>query len=99
MQDLESALSYMLHIEVATKTIIQGGEYLALRNFIGMLAKVTVTTVQQLPITCDLPPSKESITVAFWWTPIKEKPKDAAKQEPSSLGCPRKCFGCLHFLQ
>jgi len=39
MQDLESALSYMLNIEVATKPIIQGGEFSALRNFVGMLAK------------------------------------------------------------
>jgi len=42
MQDLESALSYMLNIEVATKPIIQGGEFSALRNFVGMLAKVIV---------------------------------------------------------
>lgn len=41
MQDLESGLSFMLNVEVATKPIIQGDEYLALRNFIGMLAKVT----------------------------------------------------------
>ena len=74
MQDLESALSYMLHIEVATKAIIQGGEYSALRNFVGMLAKVMVTTVQRLPITCDLSPSKESVRVGVWWMPIKEKP-------------------------
>ena len=45
MQDLESALSYMLHIEVATKPIIQGGEYSALRNFVGMLAQVIVRIV------------------------------------------------------
>ena len=40
MQDLESGISYMLNVEVATKPIIQGNEYLALRNFIGMLSKV-----------------------------------------------------------
>ena len=82
MQDLESALSYMLHIEVATKTIIQGGEYLALRNFIGMLAKVTVTTVQWLPITRDLPPSIESVRVVFWWTSIKENPRLLPNRSP-----------------
>ncbi|XP_067056320.1 sulfhydryl oxidase 1-like [Acropora muricata] len=39
MQDLESTLSYLMHVEVATKPIIKGGEYTALRNFVGMLAK------------------------------------------------------------
>lgn len=39
MQDLESTLYYMFHIEVPTKPIIQGSEYSALRNFVGMLAK------------------------------------------------------------
>ena len=42
MQDLESTLYYMFHIEVPTKPIIQGSEYSALRNFVGMLAKVTL---------------------------------------------------------
>lgn len=40
MQDLESGLSYMLKLEVANKPLIHGHEYLALRNFLGMLAKV-----------------------------------------------------------
>ena len=33
-----------------------------------------IGSLQQLPITCDLSPSKESNEVAFWWTSIKEKP-------------------------
>lgn len=43
MQDLESTLSYLMHVEVATKPIIKGGEYTALRNFVGMLAKVNTS--------------------------------------------------------
>lgn len=51
MQDLESALSYMLNIEVATKQIIQGAEFSALRNFVGMLAKVTTTVAETNVLT------------------------------------------------
>ncbi|XP_078381919.1 sulfhydryl oxidase 1-like isoform X2 [Oculina patagonica] len=39
MQDLESSFTFMLNQEVGGKLVIQGPEYLALRNFIGMLAK------------------------------------------------------------
>ena len=45
MQDLESGLSFMLNNEVGSKLMIQGSEYLALRNFIGMLAKVKKPSV------------------------------------------------------
>ena len=33
-----------------------------------------LTDLQRLPITRDLPSSKESDKVAFWWTSIKGKP-------------------------
>lgn len=43
MQDLESGLSFMLNIEVATKPIIDGPAYVALQNFIEMLGEVRYT--------------------------------------------------------
>ena len=36
--------------------------------------KFQSNTLQRLPITRDLSPSKESDKVAFWWTSIKGKP-------------------------
>ena len=36
--------------------------------------KIEINTLQRLPITRDLSPSKQSDKVAFWWTSIKEKP-------------------------
>ena len=35
---------------------------------------VQLITLQRLPITRDLSPSKDSDKAAFWWTSIKEKP-------------------------
>ena len=41
MQDLESGLSYILNIEVATKLRMGESAYRALRDFIELLSKVT----------------------------------------------------------
>ena len=40
MHDLESGLAYMIKTEVASKRRIRGKEYIALQNFVGLLAEV-----------------------------------------------------------